>query len=546
MVDTTQAPPAPETETPTNDLAEAWNERKAAEAAEAQESALDVLLAMPRGEGGHPSQMGQQATGDMDWLLDAWPRLIEVGRGIMQTGMARKGLNNPEEVALVLALGRELRIKPIVALNGVYVVNRKPTCESKLIAALIFREHGSGAIHYETLTDTEAEIHFKRRDQDEYTPFKFTIEDAKQAGLLTYYDSKAKKTRQTETWKKYPKFMLRHRCMSMGGNAIFPDVTMGMITPEEMGLPVKLDVDGNVVVDQAKLGTPRPRKARKAPTPLIDPDAEAVLRKDQTYAVTVTEILDKSLWWLADYPGSTYADWAAEYKRCEEADDQAGMDKVTSATHTAKGHKRPWRKWLKAQLDGKPIKVYTESNPETHKIVAGVLAEITIDAVGIDVSRPGRARNDDGSRVVLEDHDAIIASGIRLAKAPAAPPPAADEQAAEPDAPEPPDEDGDVRGKMLIRVQEWRQNLGPAVFAKGIKDVGIHDYGQSTVGQLAKLLTWLSGYEEEQGAPEPEEPPAGGDTPADGEPDATGDIDVPCEACGADEGEKCEPGCPGF
>ena len=239
--------------TAADDLAATWNANRAAEAADAKQgatSAFEQLLQQPFGSGDTGKSAAKEG---LDYLLDKWDELMRVGGHLITTKMVRKGLGSAAEAALIMALGRALRVDPIVALNNIYVVNNKPTCESKLLAGLIFREHGPNAIRYVDLTDERAVIDFTRSG-GETQRFIFTMDDAERAGLA----------KKGGVWAQYPQFMLRHRCMSMGGNAVFPDVTCGMITPEEVGLAVKVDDDGNVTVDQSQIGKPPAAKAAKA------------------------------------------------------------------------------------------------------------------------------------------------------------------------------------------------------------------------------------------------------------------------------------------
>ena len=51
----------------------------------------------------------------------------------------------------------------------------------------------------------------------------FTIDDAVKAGLA-----------DRDVWKKYPRRMLKHRCLSYGLKDMFPDLLAGLYDPEEM------------------------------------------------------------------------------------------------------------------------------------------------------------------------------------------------------------------------------------------------------------------------------------------------------------------------
>src|SRR5690606_26356868 len=78
-------------------------------------------------------------------------------------------------------------------------------------------------------------VKYKRRNAKEYSEFSFSMDEAKAAGLLV-----------NDTWKKYPKAMLRARCISAVARMAFPDSIAGMYSPGEIGGEAHVSDDGEV------------------------------------------------------------------------------------------------------------------------------------------------------------------------------------------------------------------------------------------------------------------------------------------------------------
>lgn len=128
--------------------------------------------------------------------------------------------------------GEELGLAPLESLYRLYPVNGALACDSKGLNALIHR-----AGHYLTYTEMTEErcavTAHRRLESGEYVEvgeFEFTMEDAERAGL----DAQ-------DTYQLYPKDMLLARAVSRAAKAAFPDVTTGLLLPEEYGIPSEID-----------------------------------------------------------------------------------------------------------------------------------------------------------------------------------------------------------------------------------------------------------------------------------------------------------------
>jgi hypothetical protein len=130
--------------------------------------------------------------------------------------------------------GKELGIAPMYAMSNIAVIQGKPTANSELMLALIYRDHGDDAVVFEESTAERCTVSFKRRNAQRRGQFTFTMQEARTAGLTG------------GNWQKYPAAMLRARCVSAVARMGFPDSVGGMYTPEELGQSE--DGEGEIVI----------------------------------------------------------------------------------------------------------------------------------------------------------------------------------------------------------------------------------------------------------------------------------------------------------
>jgi hypothetical protein len=156
---------------------------------------------------------------------------------LVQSGMLPKHITTPQACVAVIQRGRELGIPPMYALSNIVYIQGKPTANSELMLALIYRDHGDGAVIFSHSDSTQCIVGYKRRNWDKHMIHTFTIEEAKTAGLLS-----------SQTWQKYPSAMLRARAISAVARMAFPDSIGGMYTPEELGVAVEMDREGGIVI----------------------------------------------------------------------------------------------------------------------------------------------------------------------------------------------------------------------------------------------------------------------------------------------------------
>lgn len=250
----------------------------------------------------HKSAIGGEAS---PFALATFQAVWEFAKIAVNSGYT--ACKTPEQAVFTIAVGEELGMSATQSLRGIYCVEGKPTLAADTMLALVLK---SGKCRVFTLvesTEKICRIVTGRVGMEGNSEFSWSEADAQRAGLAG-----------RQTWKSYAKTMLRHRCTAEALRAVFPDVLLGVYTPEEMEpvFAVSERVEhamaesfppGTPVVEgiAARLATPapaadppkprgRPRAAAPAPT---HAEVVAVLQKevDRQNAATEPEIVDAEL-----------------------------------------------------------------------------------------------------------------------------------------------------------------------------------------------------------------------------------------------------------
>lgn len=255
------------------------------------------------------------------------PRNIEEALKLAGT-LADSGLvpsalrGKPSDVLVVMMKGRELGLGAMAALGSIHVIEGKATLSADLIVGLILK---SGKCEYFTLVEStreKATYRTKRKDSPHEVQLTFTIDDARQAGLLG-----------KSNWKAWTPDMLCARCSSRLGREVYPDVAAGLYEEDEgdeirggttgnhpkalaqeetrprtvdalkAELSAKLQPGMAKVIDVAK-STPPPKQAEPAQELDVDPFADlpstqAEPIQPQTALEFEEECLKNPMRWLA-------------------------------------------------------------------------------------------------------------------------------------------------------------------------------------------------------------------------------------------------------
>lgn len=132
----------------------------------------------------------------------------------------------PENVAVAIAMGMELGVSPMQAVQGIAVINGRPSVWGDLLLALC-RAHPQcqgidESLEYDGAGNVIAAICRAQRNGHQQER-RFSVEDAKRAGLWT----------KDGPWKQYPNRMLQMRARGFCLRDVFADALRGLSCAEE-------------------------------------------------------------------------------------------------------------------------------------------------------------------------------------------------------------------------------------------------------------------------------------------------------------------------
>jgi hypothetical protein len=169
-------------------------------------------------------------------VLRDFEQMYRFSKAICASRMVPNGLDTPEKVLVTLQYGMELGMKPMQALQSIYVVNNKPTLYGDGFLAQLksskewdedqFKEWFTGKPFNDDFT---AHCQMGRRGRKEPMVAEFSVADAKMGDLWAKKTSSGKKT----PWCTAPRRMLMMRARTFCGRDLFADVLKGMTSTEE-------------------------------------------------------------------------------------------------------------------------------------------------------------------------------------------------------------------------------------------------------------------------------------------------------------------------
>lgn len=205
--------------------------------------------------------------------------VMNIAEVFTRSGYFRDIRDQAQAVTKIL-YGRELGFSPVVSIQGIHIIEGKPSLSANLLATLIKR---SGRYDYRIAKwdDTICEIEFRQREGKDWEVVglaSFSMDDARRAGVV----------RPGGGWAKYPKAMLFARALSAGMRAYAPDVgACPLYVPEELGAEVTEEGQVVSVPDEPKRST----EARQYVRPVAKPD-EPLRPVTPEDPITTADLLD--------------------------------------------------------------------------------------------------------------------------------------------------------------------------------------------------------------------------------------------------------------
>ncbi len=187
----------------------------------------------------------------------------------------------PHDILVTIMTGTELGLSPMAAIREIYVVKGKGYLSSLLKVALV--KQSPECEYFRCVESTAARAIFETKRKNEgITRFEYTIQDAVRAELVgldaqgNLVGSKSKKPDAgKDNWEKNPKLMLRRRCAGELADEVYPEITRGCGTQDDLPGDAPLAVNINAApttfappppapIEDAQVAPPSPPTPKQA------------------------------------------------------------------------------------------------------------------------------------------------------------------------------------------------------------------------------------------------------------------------------------------
>jgi hypothetical protein len=185
----------------------------------------------------------EDSTNDLA-ILDKLDSLEQI-QTLLDSGAIPSSLDTPQKVLTVIQTGKEMGMQPMTALNNIYVIQGRTVISSTMLGALLKVRNIEFVWTKDYFTEedgkvnTELEFEFISRVSGQPKTAKFAISWT-QMEIAGYTDK--------QNWQKYPKEMMRARCMAYAVRALFPEVLLGFYTDSE--IVDSMDTNHTTTVDE--------------------------------------------------------------------------------------------------------------------------------------------------------------------------------------------------------------------------------------------------------------------------------------------------------
>lgn len=219
---------------------------------------------------------------------------------MMAQAIAESKLFGIQTPAQALALGLLCQAEgrhPAEAARDYHIINGKPSLKSEAMLAR-FQQAG-GRVEWHEYTHDSVSGTFSH-PQGGSLKVSWTMQDATRAGLTS-----------NPTWKKFPRQMLKARCISEAVRGIFPAVLSGLYAPEEVSdIPVQVYAEPiseplQIEAPKATVEAEAPQETQAGKQINIDLMDQLLAEKTKGQKDKVTAIAIKK-GWIKD--GQTYRD----------------------------------------------------------------------------------------------------------------------------------------------------------------------------------------------------------------------------------------------
>jgi hypothetical protein len=166
---------------------------------------------------------------------EAW----KIAQAVAKSGLC--GITEAAAALVIIQTGRELGLSAMQSLRAIWVLDGKPSLYADAMIALVRMSGKCARWRIVESTAEKCTIETYRVGEDWPTRVEWTIEQARKIVASPAKEARdgkpavpAKMLTDKDVWINYPAAMLRHRAASELIRMVYPDVCLGMYTPEEL------------------------------------------------------------------------------------------------------------------------------------------------------------------------------------------------------------------------------------------------------------------------------------------------------------------------
>lgn len=214
--------------------------------------------------------------------ITGWDEVWRLSSNLAHAQVLPKELRGkPADVAAMILYGQDLGLSPMQAIQGIYIVEGRPSLSAQLWLALVRR--AGHRVSVEEHSSQSCTVYIKRGDTSEDHKVTYTLSDAIASGLVSLRDGRPYARSQTGKalpWELHTKSMLLARAVSTCCRFIAPEIALGFYSPdevEEIGERVEVErLDVQPVGEEDGRSSPEATAAAVADIEAEYTDAEVV------------------------------------------------------------------------------------------------------------------------------------------------------------------------------------------------------------------------------------------------------------------------------
>lgn len=213
------------------------------------------------------------------------------------------GIKTPDQGIALMLIAQAEGLHPAVAARDYHVIQGRPALKADAMLARF--QAAGGKVVWNAYSDQSVSGTFSHPQGGSAT-VEWTLQQAKTAGLTA-----------KDVWRQYPRAMLRARVISEGIRTVYPGVSVGVYTPEELAdfdaKPSSKDVEAIPVQEPSV--EPTPKKEGIIKTEKLPDNPKVQFDRKEAFKTLASSVWEK-------HELATYSEKAFKKKASKDLTDQ--------------------------------------------------------------------------------------------------------------------------------------------------------------------------------------------------------------------------------